>query len=384
MENTTTKSNKHFFFRKYGTTSGLIMLTVGLMFVFKNFQKDIDNIIDEGVNLYTNNLKPLFVKDEITNEDLINFAFYETLPIDKKNSRYIVLGKDNVGNENFVIKRNESIQTNNYEKFITFNKLDERKIQVLDSILNTYKEDIYTSILFNENNTFAISQSLPQIRDLLRYDLVAFAEEPSENKFTDKPEFIWTTSAPDIRKYRQNIRNANREDFIFFNPDTVFTYECQFDKSKIIQSNIEKYKIQDAAKYFEFKVMCNDKELSIVKPFDISVEKPLISYYDDEKLRIVIPKPPDIPYNIKEQEELVKELENIKKELTNITISIQSDSGNVQLNINVIDLINKEKRLKMKYEVEQMNHLKNLINILPRDFNIQIDIDTLAFDYDEP
>ncbi|MBN1637374.1 MAG: hypothetical protein JW866_00280 [Ignavibacteriales bacterium] len=384
MESINSKSKNLLFLRRNGSIIGLIILTIGLMFVFKYFQKDINNLIDEGINLYTQNLKPLFIKEEITNEDIINFAFYETLPIDKQNSKYIILGNDSAGNDNFVIKTKETVATTNYEKFININELDEKRVQILDSILNTYKEDIYTSILFNENNTYAVSHSLPHLRDLLRYDLVLLTEKASELGNIDKRNFIWTSKEPEVTTFRHKIRTASREDFIFFNPETVFASSCQFDKSKFTIPEIKKYQVEKVTPEFEFKVMCKDKELGIKKPFEKTDEIQILSVYKDNELKIVVPERKTNIIDYIEEKELLKEIENLKKELSNISISIWSDSGNVNLNIKVLEFKDRAQRYKNENEAEQMKNLKNIINILPKDFNIQIDIDTLSFDYNKP
>mgnify|MGYP000896189243 FL=1 len=74
------------------TVVGLILLTIGLMIIFKNNSSNLKDLPDDLISFYAKNLKPLFYQTSITEEDIFNFALYQNIPIDKQNNKLLQIG----------------------------------------------------------------------------------------------------------------------------------------------------------------------------------------------------------------------------------------------------------------------------------------------------
>ena len=252
------QSKKKFFgfgqVRKYFPFVLLIFLTISLMFFFKHNKRDINKMIEEGKNnllsFYAENLKPLLYQTEISDEDVFNFALYNTLPLDKDRNKILEISGDQPGNNTFVIKTTGyNPNTKNYETFVKYMGMNDAEKDEADSILNSYKKEIYSSILVNEKNTYAVNPKLGEIQQAVLADLVTYAQKINQSKsrdlfaehfnYNDKNEFANIISS--AKKIPQN-------EYLLITPDTVARSYFKWDREKFNQhlSDIEKSKFEMA------------------------------------------------------------------------------------------------------------------------------------------
>jgi len=234
MEN---KGKKNFeLLKKWMPIAGIVILTAALMIYFKTTNVgyvSIQNAGREIVAEYMQNLKPVYSRTKLTKEDLVNFALYENLPLDKENNTVLQIKSDNMGKENYIIKSAAiNPKTNNYERFVKKLQLSEKEIAIFDSILNVYNENLYASVLYNENNTIAVDPNLPILQKAMSTDIYEFLRTRIYDKAKiELPENYATLNRHKIRLVLDNNQKLPEKDFIFIAPDTVFehNYKSTFD-----------------------------------------------------------------------------------------------------------------------------------------------------------
>ncbi len=240
MNNMPNDEKKYFaVFKKYSLGIGLFALTVTLMLFFKNNRQNITTIIEEGkgslIDFYTKNLKPLFFKTDITNEDVFNFALYQNLPLNKKEDKILQINDESSGYDIFQIQPvayNDN--TKNYEEFIRYLDLNNKQKSDVDSILEFYKGELYSSILVNDENTIAVNPRIINLQKAIMADLVAFAQKVSSKRSKDLLPINYSfESNPEVEDMINIAKTEDKNDFIFFTPDTVFMQKCEFDKDKV-------------------------------------------------------------------------------------------------------------------------------------------------------
>lgn len=233
----------------YLPVAALVLLTIFLMIYFRYNKRDINRLIEEGknnlVSFYAQNLKPLFATTEISNEDVFNFALYQSLPIDKINKKVLLVSSEEKGNQVFEIKpASYNPDTYNYERFAGFlNLTPEQKLKA-DSILGAYKKEIYLSILMNDKNTVAINPKLYDLQQAVLADLLAFSEKVNSEKTNELfPNQYKIFSRADVKSFASKTKDLPRGDYIFITPDTVFQTECTIDSKefdKLMDTDLNK------------------------------------------------------------------------------------------------------------------------------------------------
>lgn len=215
----------------------LFLLTIALMFFFKYNKRDISRIIEAGKNnllTLAKNLKPLLFETEINNEDVFNFALYQSIPLDKGKNKVLLISKDEPGNNIYEIKpAYYNRQTKNYDTFVKLLGLNEKQKAEADSILTSYKKEIYSSVLVNDKSTIAVNPGLPVLQQAVLADLISFAQKVDETK--SKELF------PNAYKFYNNKKISNMivsakqipyNEYILISPDTVARTYFNWDQEK--------------------------------------------------------------------------------------------------------------------------------------------------------
>ncbi len=225
-------------FRKWIPAFSFTALAVVLM-IFLKFNPDaIDRLVEQQktnlAGFYQENLKPLFYASDLSNEDVFNFAFTRQLPLNKSNGQYLKLGYDPSGKEFFEIKTSEdSSNANNLEKFAAKLKLNSRQRQQVDSILDSYAEDLQSQVLVNDKNTVAINPNLWNYNKAIVADIMSFARDANREEFNKiVPAGYFAYDNPDVRTIVNKMKASGDNKYIFFTPDTIFTQNYEFDAKK--------------------------------------------------------------------------------------------------------------------------------------------------------
>jgi len=326
--------------RKWIPGIGLIILTIVLLIIFKSNQGQINNLVEEGrgalLGLYTDNLKPLISKTNLTNEDILNFALYKNLPIDKDKKQ--VLHIENDSPEGEILQLKPSVwreNTDNYNRLVKFLDLSADEQEQLDSVLNSHKDEIYQNILYNDNNTIAVNANLSDLRKLILLDIVNFTQKVNKGKSEEfAPIFLEAGDEYAIREALDNVNGEKTNDFIFIAPDTVFQMTCEIDE-KELEESITNYEeaLRHGEKAFDemnFSFNIPVPELSeITKDLPIPEFSVMMNDKDSSRyFKIFIPK---IATNQKQQaviEKYNKQIDSMNRKMERISRAQASHRSN--------------------------------------------------------
>jgi len=218
--------------------TGFAVLAITLMILLK-YNPDIFNqlVEEQKTNIagfYKENLKPLLITAGITHEDIFNFAFNRQLPIDREKNQYLQLGSDPNGKEYFEIKTAGFVSgEDNFENFVNALDLNEKQKHQMDSILETYADEMQSQVLVNENNTVAINPNLWNYNKAIFADIMSFAEDANKEAFVKIiPAGYSLYEKPVVQNIVRRIKSNSDDDYIFLTPDTIFMESYNFDKKK--------------------------------------------------------------------------------------------------------------------------------------------------------
>lgn len=213
--------------KKYSLFIFLFVLSIILMFNFKSKKNNFPNLFDSGKNnilSYLKKVNPLYAKTNITNEDMFNFAFYKSLPLDKTQNKILVIG--NEGNKEIIeIKTIPFVNTENLNSFLKYLGTDSNDAFEIDSILMFYKNKVYQNV-FSSNNTYVINPDLNLIQEHLISDLVKISQKINPKKST---ELFGNPS----NSFFVIDKNKNSSLFLIITPDTVLQTKLNFDRKKL-------------------------------------------------------------------------------------------------------------------------------------------------------
>lgn len=223
--------------KKYLPILSLTILTISLLVYFGLEQFDSssetnkNNLLSE---LYSKTLKPIFINEQLTKEDVLNFALYNNLPVDKKENKILEVRDDPSGNEIIEIRK-ASIKksTDNYSKFIKKMELDGKQKNELDSLLEEFKRNITNTIFSDDQKTLAVDARIGLLHRVLRTEIFDFI---SRVKVKENVAQVYTErTLANFNKVIDTERNRSVRNYIFFSPDTVIQSEAEFVRGKSTQ-----------------------------------------------------------------------------------------------------------------------------------------------------
>lgn len=333
--------------KKYLPAVGLTALTILLMIFFKMNSNKGAKIFEEGkvllADFYIQNLKPLFYDSPISREDVFEFAVNSQIPIDKNDNKSLQIGTDNTGEEFFQIINTPANQSvNNYSSFKTILKLNKNEEASLDSILDSYIEDLYTAVLVNDDNTYAVNSDLNLLKKAIEYDLYGFTSKVN-NDVSSNAKLKQDQRRLD--RFVYNFRNNDRSNFIVFAQDTILETSLVFDKLKLekdfksLHLNNQELKKELAKNKFEISVAkeANKKEKETLAKNNIVVRT------DKNKSKAIVVNNGDINIEIPSID--LSSLNNIANNLNalkSLKIRLQVDSINNKVGI-LLDNKSKER-----------------------------------------
>ncbi|MBU1099897.1 MAG: hypothetical protein KKA84_05765 [Bacteroidetes bacterium] len=307
--------------RKWAPGFALAILTIILMIFFKSQRGDVSKLIEKGkgelVKLYSQGLQPLVDESPISSEDVFNFALYRNLPINRERNKILQIDADSTGNQYFEIKpANISQTTINLQKFKDYLELETEESERFDSLLSSYKYDVYASILTKKGNTIAVDPNIINLHSALMADIARFAQNKNPKKAEQFIPIDFTLAHnADVDELVKGLRTTDQYEYVFFTPDTIFNLACVVDKEKI-KSDI-KEQVQLAEKG-------NAKSL----PYLVEVKNPAtnstgaagsVKFSLDKNLVKVFP---EMNYS---RVETAPEIAKLRDELGKITFKLSSD-----------------------------------------------------------
>lgn len=209
---------------------GISLLIIALLFYFGSEQFDNSgesNNLSIISDLYAQTLEPLLGNNQLTNEDVLNFALYNNLPVDKNENKILEIKDDEFGNEVIEVRTAEiKSETENYNKFVQKMKLKEEQKDELDTILEKYKDNIVNTIFSDNKSTLAVDSRIGLLHQILRteiFDFIARVKAEKNTLFAHSP-----SSLDKFNKVIEKEKNKAVRKYIFFTPDTVLQSEAEF------------------------------------------------------------------------------------------------------------------------------------------------------------
>ncbi|MBI9073122.1 MAG: hypothetical protein JEY94_16085 [Melioribacteraceae bacterium] len=350
-----------------------ILVITFCTFVFMMFFKFSDDfnthqIIQEFKDGYNTgrrivqNLKPLETKTEISDEDAFNFAMYKNLPIDKENNKILQVGNDRSGDEFFELKKADYKETNNYEKFLTSIKAKDIHRKEIDSIIQFYKPQLYSSILVQEGNKIAVSPKLLHINEAMRTDLLKY----SAPSFREDDRIAILERTKVLPRIKERIENLEKN-FIFIDKDTSFNFEIEPEPDVLLTEKTETGSLKNTSvkavseSYAEDNISVNLELNDAGFKIKIdSLQKNLFKLnISDEEFKVYIP---DVDKQIIELAELEDSIEDVNEIFENFIFRMENkdDSSGNMFSIK----IGKDKNSGVNFELNVSNINKLVGNSL--------------------
>ena len=319
------------------------VFSIILMIVLKTYPTLIDNFISDQkaglMELYTESLKPLMFTNNITNEDVFNLAFNSILPIDKEKKQMLELSKDENGNKFFEVKYAGNVTSSlNLKSFVKSLNLNQKQEKQVDSILESYSDDIASQVLVNDNKVVAVNPKLINYQNALKADLLSFAA--NTNNIEVKrifPENFNTKEFSKISKQFMVTTGGDKNVYCFITPDTVFYQHLEIDKNNLLKE-IEEFKKEKSLhqREKEFKV-----EIKVAPEGFVSNKK--LKFFNENNFRKVeIPKDLSVINHIPNMDSITVIIDDALISLKDLNISIKIDS-----------LVKKNNKL-FKYKTERI------------------------------
>jgi len=262
------KPSKFGFFKKKPVIA-FAVLAVVFMIIFRTnpslFTDFLSEQKEELMSLYTENLKPVIFAGNITNDDIFNFAFNKVFPIDKEKDRMLQLSKGVDGNQVFEVKyAGMTPPAIDYNYFVKSLKLNEKQKVQVDSILESYSDDIGSNLFVNDEDVVVVNPQIWQYQNALKADLLSFAANSNQ---TAASRIFPVEFKPEVfRNYSKGVisRNdkSNKGIYCFITPDSVFYHELEIDKQKM------KKEIEE----FQAEMKKNGHNLAKLKDFKIDIK----------------------------------------------------------------------------------------------------------------
>ncbi len=322
--------------RKYIPFAVLGILTVLLMVFFKERNEGISKIFEEGktnvLSFYAENLKPLIFQTTISQEDIFNFALFNSLPLDKDKNKILEISHDQTGRETFVIRTAPyNRDTKNYDTFVKYIGMNRDQKQKIDSILNSYKKDIYSSVLLNEKNTYAVNPNITDLQQAVLADIISYTQSIDKNKSNEKfAEYFSTRDESRLAGLIGSAKKISKDEYLLITPDTVARTYFKWDQKNFDKNynDLERKKINMLPPPPEFKI-----EYEHPKSWTNNVSgvhKENFSFnIDTNYMKVVIPVE---GFNLSAavQESLRVKLGEAAKKLKSIRFKMEKMSGNMK------------------------------------------------------
>ncbi|OQY74018.1 MAG: hypothetical protein B6D45_07430 [Ignavibacteriales bacterium UTCHB3] len=269
----------------YKPVASLATVTFVLLFFFSfnpGFLGDLfENQKENLLEFYTKNLRPYFLEEELSKEDVFNFAFTHELPIDSVSGSVLSLGGSG-SDLSIAIKQGSVNNSMTLNRFIEKLNLNPEQRAKLDKVLTKYEEKIRKSILINDNNTVAVNTNIRNYIPALKAEILSIAAENKSVAGLLPAGFM--ESIPSLA----SMNFAEDEGaFVCINPDTVFVFSMKLDPKSVgfntpvvnkqeILKNAQVVLSSDKTKYGGYHVGAGDTSKG--KKFRIRTDNNLLKF----------------------------------------------------------------------------------------------------------
>jgi hypothetical protein len=288
--NLNTETSNRFSFKKWIPIGSLTIVTLALMAVLKFNPNLISNLIEEQksnlAGFYKENLQPLLYAADLTNEDIFNFAVYQELPLDSSDQQMLKLGYDPAGTEYFEIKNASNIShSNNLKSFVTALDLNDAEIDMIDSIIGSYSDQLSSLVLVNDKNSVAINPNIWNTRKVILADILSFAKKHAGQNYSRiLPTEVAGLDNNTIMKWVNDAKSVKANQYIFFTPDSIFEDDFVFDmeefkvqmenvKDELAELNEQSNELKEFRINFDSAYGNHKRNLDKSKRYEISVNK---------------------------------------------------------------------------------------------------------------
>ena len=263
--------------KRWMPAAALVVVTLVIMTVFKYNPGLIDQIWEDQkvalAGFYKENLQPVLLAANLTNEDVFNFAFNNELPLDNTRKQYLLLGYDDSGKEFFEIRTSDQkVKRESYNEYITAMNLDSDQKQTIDSIIGSYSKALEGQVLVNDKNTIAINSNLWNLRKAIFADLLVASEKLNKTKF-DRiiPAGISNAEKIVVVNTAEKLKSDYGDQYIFVTPDSIFSETYEFNSQQL----------EEEMREFEKQMKLNEEE---VKQFTLNIRyDSTFRYVDDAR-----------------------------------------------------------------------------------------------------
>lgn len=215
---------------------GISILTILLLIYFGSEQFDApihpkqNNFLSD---LYAKTLKPIFSEEKLSKEDVLNFALYNNLPVDKQENKIIEIRENEIGSEVIEVRRAEIKEsTDNYNKFVQKMELNDEQVKELDSILESFKDNISNTIFSDDASTLAVDSRIGLLHRILRTEILAFT-----TRVKSKKGIQYASAERPLDRFNRVIEKEKDKavrDYIIFTPDTVLHSDAEFKSFRML------------------------------------------------------------------------------------------------------------------------------------------------------
>lgn len=216
--------------KKYLPILSLTLLTISLLvyFGFEQFDKSAEtNKSDLLSDLYSKTLKPIFANEQLTKEDVLNFALYNNLPVDKEENKILEVKDDLSGNEIIEIRKNlVKDNTDYYTKFIEKMKLSVDQKDELDELLEDFKQNISNTIFSDDQKTLAVDSRIGLLHRILRTEIFDFISRVNAKE--NVGQLYAGSTLRNFNRIIEEEKNKSIRSYILFTPDTVLQSNAEF------------------------------------------------------------------------------------------------------------------------------------------------------------
>ncbi len=224
----------------------ITLLVIFFMIVFK--LSDVNNLSKAGSDLiskYAASLSPFNLFYDIKNDDVFNFAVNNEMTLNIEQSKLLRIEQVTAEKEKIIVTDKPSEPDPiSYKDYLTKFEFNSSETAGIDSILDSYRSKLSSSILSNNKDAFAFDPNLIVLQKAINADIRNFTKSILKSR-SDLVEEITGAdkSLNEIKNYLKKLP-ASR-DFLVFTPDTLFSLRLDSEGEKISQDRSDARKLKD-------------------------------------------------------------------------------------------------------------------------------------------